>query len=83
MRLYTDCLNSKLETTEIEPTRVGIIEFIGAADDWCLAWTAVWYPALMGRKIQDLPEDALHRINANRLRILQDLANELRKQALL
>jgi hypothetical protein len=81
-KLYADCLNAKLMSAEIEPTRVGIIEFVEAADDWCLTWTVIWYPALMGPKIQDLQEDVVKRINGNRLRILQDLTTELRKQAL-
>jgi hypothetical protein len=81
-RLYTDCLNSKLMTSEIEPTRVGINEFVEAADDWCLTWTVIWYPALMGPQITELQPDVIKRINENRLKILQGLTNDLRKQAL-
>jgi hypothetical protein len=80
-RLYVDCVNSKVQTVrEIEPTRVGINEFVTSTDDFCLVWMLIWYRALMG---QDFPEgDVANRFNTNRVRILQTITNALRKDAL-
>lgn len=80
-RLYSDCLNSKLQTAvEITPTRVGINEFVTFIDEQCLLWMLIWYRPLMG---QDLPDgDVSNRFNTNRLRILQSLTNAIRKEAL-
>jgi hypothetical protein len=80
-RLYVDCVSSKFQTArDIEPTRVGINEFVTYADEQCLLWMLVWYRALMDR---DLPDgDVSNRFDANRRRFLQSLTNAIRKEAL-
>lgn len=80
-RLYTDCVTSKFQTArDIEPTRVGINEFVTSADEQCLLWMLIWYRPLMG---QDFPGgDVEKRFEANRLRFLQSLTNAIRKDAL-
>lgn len=80
-RLYTDCVTSKFETTrDIEPTRVGINEFITAVDEQCLLWMLIWYKPLMG---QDFPDgDVEKRFESNRVRFIQALTNRIRKDAL-
>jgi hypothetical protein len=80
-RLYTDCVVSKFQSArDIEPTRVGINEFVSDADQQCLLWMLVWYRALMD---QDLPNgDVSNRFNANRVRFLQSLTVAIRKEAL-
>jgi hypothetical protein len=42
----------------------------------------IWYPALMDHDITTLQPPVVERIQANRLKILQSLATELRQQAL-
>lgn len=82
-QLYVDCLISKAQTTrDIEPTRVGIAEFVEAADDWCIAWAVIWFKPLMGFDVMDRP-DVAERFTYRRLQALQQLTHELRALALI
>lgn len=82
-RLYVDCLVSKAQSArDIEPTRVGIAEFVEAADDWCIAWAVIWFKPLVGFDIMDRP-DVADRFTHRRLAALQQLTDELRDLALI
>jgi hypothetical protein len=76
-RLYVDCLQVKvLEPVDIEPNALGIQNFIEGVDDWCLAWTAIWFKPLLGFNLADRP-DYVARFNVNRTRVLSALRKEL------
>lgn len=82
-RIYGDCIKARLMVERsIEPTRVGIIEFVERTDDWCLPWTLVWTQALANIDFFQR-SDVLTAFQASRLRLLQRLADELRDEALL
>lgn len=82
-RIYGDCIKARLMVErDIEPTRVGIIEFVERTDDWCLPWTLVWTQALANIDFFQR-SDVLTAFQASRLRLLQRLADELRDEALL
>jgi len=76
-KLYVDCLQVKLaEPVEIEPNALGIQDFIEGVDDWCLAWTVIWFKPLLGYGLADRPDYVL-RFNSNRGKVLSGLRREL------
>lgn len=80
-KLYVDCLSVKLGgRIEIEPTAVGVNDFIEGIDDWCLVWTVVWFRPLLGFGIEDRPDYAA-RFNDNRVRVLSSIRRELVAQS--
>ena len=82
-RLYKDCLAVKLSgRLQIEPTRVGIAAFVEELDDNCLAWTVIWYQALMGHSMIQIPFDVMGRFTANRLALLQTVSDNIKVEAL-
>lgn len=82
-KLYLGCVQATLQgTVHITPTRVGINQFVTEIDNRCLAWMVIWYRPLVGEDIIKLRPDALSIITKNRLRILQELTEQIRKEAL-
>jgi hypothetical protein len=76
-KLYVDCLSVKLsERIEIEPTAVGVNDFIEGVDDWCLTWTVIWFRPLLGFGLEDRP-DYVVRFNGNRMQVLSSIRREL------
>ncbi len=81
-RLYSDCLKADLMSAQIVPTRVGIIEYAEEVDGKCVAWMVIWYNALLGKSLGDLPKDDIARLERATRGQLQILVNELRTEAL-
>mgnify|MGYP000984392692 CR=1 FL=1 len=81
--LFVGCVRATVGTArEIEPTRVGIHDFVEEVDDTCLMWTVIWFPTFYsGVELADYPGGVAQRFNARRLQVLQQLTNELRAQA--
>lgn len=81
--LYQSCVKGTLQSVrDIEPTRVGISEFVNELDDYCLTWTVIWYPAFAGQEVQKMTVAEQLGFNHLRTGLLLQLAAQLRIEAL-
>jgi hypothetical protein len=81
--IYQSCVKGTLYSVrDIEPTRVGISEFVNELDDYCLSWAVIWYPAFAGREVQKMTMDEQQKFNHLRTGLLLQLAAQLRLEAL-
>jgi len=78
-QLYYGCMEAAITSTRLEPTAVGIDEFVHDADEQCLIWTIVWYKPLMGDSIGNWTNDKMTRFNQRRVGVTQSLKADLRK----
>lgn len=81
-QLYTSCVSGYLTSTNIEPNRKAIKEFITAVDEQCIKWTIIWYQPIMGKSglggIHEWDSASQERLSTRRKDYLEGLENFLR-----
>lgn len=82
-QLYLGCVKATVSSQrDIEPTRVGISDFVRQLDENCLAWTVIWYPALVGKDITSISDRELINFNNKRISVLGSLTRQIQAEAL-
>ena len=77
--LYVGCVNAQGMSIHDEDVKTpnSIKVLVEYADDWCIAWTVIWYNALMGHSIDTWDETRLNRFTVIRAGVMQQYGDDL------
>lgn len=79
IRLYTDCMETKSQTVRIDHVKTleDAHDLGEEVDNWCIAWTVIWYNAVHSMPIDTWDETRLNRFTAVRYNTLRNWVTSL------